>query len=336
MPYTHLTIEEREQIQLLLWDKCSVREIAKRLDRNPSSISREIKRNKPPIRTQYAPRLANERALKKRKSRGRTDRLKNDTVRDYVVSHLKLGWSPEQIAGCIFKDIGEHISHEAIYQYIYAQIHRDGYGTLRPGKEDLRPYLARRHKRRARRGGRAVQKTERFEKLPSIHDRPKAVEKRIQLGHWEDDLIIGSAATQHLKTINERVSGLVFIERVKDATMAESSRAVTKRLQTIPKEYLKTLTRDRGSENRGYKDLEKTLSIQCFFADPYSSFQRGSNENLNGLIRRFFPKKTNFATITDDQIRTVEYLLNSRPRKRLGYKTPYEVFYLKTGVALDS
>lgn len=334
MQYKHLSIEEREKIQEMLWQEYSIRKIATKLGRSPSSISREIQKNNSEIRKSYTPRIANERALKKRKSRGRIDRLKNSTVREYVATHLKLGWSPEQVSATCEKGTGDSISHEAVYQYIYSQIHRDGYGYLKPNKEDLRPYLARRKKRRTLQG---LRSTHRIVKgpLPSIDLRPKEVEKRKIVGHWEDDLIISRESSNNLKTINERVSGLVLISRVANATMQEGDRAVCKKMNTIPQQYRKTLTRDRGSENLGYKKLQKDLNIKVYFAHAYSSWERGSNENLNGLIRRYFPKKTDFKTITDEEIQKVEYLLNSRPRKRLGWKTPYEVFYEHTGVALQ-
>ena len=158
MHYTHLTIEEREKIQLMWWERKSVRAMARALNRSPSSMSRELKRNFPPEHKVYAPRLAHERALRKRKNRGREDRLKNGIIRKYVIKHLKKRWSPEQIAGRMKIDIGEHISHEAIYQYIYAQIHRDGWGYLRSGHEDLRLCLRRRRKRRLKKGARRCQR----------------------------------------------------------------------------------------------------------------------------------------------------------------------------------
>jgi len=268
------------------------------------------------------------------KQRGRENRLKNNELREYVVYHLKIGWSPEQIAATSRNAISISISHEAIYQYIYAQVYREGYGYLKPGKEDLRPYLARHRKRRIRKG---LRRSYRIENglLPSIDKRPKEVEKRISIGHWEDDCIVSRASLDRLKTINERVSGIVFIAKTKDGTITETNKVINKRLNAIPKQFLKTLTRDRGTENLGYRKLEENLGIDCFFAHAYHSWERGSNENINGLIRRFFPKKTDFRTITDEDIKRVEYLLNSRPRKRLGWKTPYEVFYKLTGVALD-
>lgn len=335
MHYTHLTIEEREKIQYGLWEKKSVRQIAKELGRSVSSVSREINKNKDSIgRRHYTPRVAHKKAIKRRSYRGRETRLKNDYVRNDVIKHLKLGWSPEQIANTIKKRIGVSISHEAIYQYIYAQIHRNGYGYTKPECEDLRPCLARRRKRRSNKG---MRKSHRVDTgpLPSIDARPSEVELRVDFGHWENDLIVSKASLVKLKTINERVSGIVFIQKVKDGTMAESNNAMINRLKDLPKQYLKTLTSDRGSENLGYQELTEILEIECYFAHAYHSWERGSNENLNGLIRRFFPKKTNFKNISNADIAKVEYLLNSRPRKRLGWKTPYEVFYQHTGVALQ-
>ena len=131
------------------------------------------------------------------------------------------------------------------------------------------------------------------------------------------------------------MSGLVLISRVSNGTAEVGDKAVSRCLEIVPSKYLKTLTRDRGSENIKYEKLSKDLGIQVFFAHPYSSWERGSNENLNGLIRRYLPKKTDFQKISDEQIQHIEYLLNSRPRKRLGWKTPYEVFYELTGVALQ-
>lgn len=336
MQYKHFTIEEREKIQEMLWQKASIRIIARALGRSPSSVSREIRRNRPPQRNRYTPRLAHERALVYRTHRGREERLKHDDLRDYVVSHLKLYWSPEQIAATAKGTIGTSISHEAIYQYIYAQVYRDGHGYLTPGREDLRPFLALRRKRRMKKG---LRKPYRIEKgpLPSIDERPKEADARVVIGHWEDDSIVSSPTCPvRLRTTNERVSGIVFIAKAHNRTMKEANRITRERLGVLPTALRKTLTRDRGSENMGHEELEQRLGIRCFFAHAYHSWERGSNENVNGLIRRFFPKKTDFRTVSNEEIQRVEYLLNSRPRKRLDWKTPYEVFYALTGVALQS
>lgn len=335
MQYKHLTIEEREIIQEMLWQKQSIRAIAKELNRSPSSISREINKNKDSInRRRYIPRVAHSKAMSNRAKRGKRKLAKSRALYYYVIDKLKLGWSPEQIANTAKKNIGESISYEAIYQYVYAQIYRKGYGYVKPGQEDLRPYLARRRKRRNQQG---MRKSHRIDKgpLPSIESRPNEVGLRLNIGDWENDLIVSGQSKFKLKTINERYSGLVFIEKVKNGTTEESSKAMFKRLSEIPRKYLKTLTMDRGSENLNYKEIENILGFDCYYAHSYCSWERGCNENLNGLIRRYLPKKTDFKTVTNNDIKKIEYLLNSRPRKRLGYKTPYEVFYKKTGVALQ-
>lgn len=336
MSYQHLSVEERERIQEMLWQKTSIREIARALHRSPSSISREIKRNESPRRHRYTPRLAQKRALEKRKSRGGRKLDEDEFLKEYVVSHLKIGWSPEQISNRLSLDHPRRsISHEAIYQYIYAAVYRDGHGYLKPGHLDLRPCLPRRRKRRAKKGQR---KSYRVVKgpLPSIDSRPKVVNQRTEIGHWEDDSMVYTPTCPiSLRTTNERVSGVVCLDKANARTMMEANRITKKRLGPLPQKLRQTLTRDRGAENLGHEALEEDLNIRCFFAHPYCSFERGSNENTNGLVRRFFPKGTDFRTISKEEIQKVEYLLNSRPRKRLGWKTPYEVFYELTGVALQ-
>jgi len=336
MTYQHFSVEEREKIQEMRWQKASIRAMAAMLGRSPSSVSREIRRYRPPeARYYYIPRLAHERALEKRMNRGRKNRLKNDRLREYVISHLKLGWSPEQIAAKAFDAVGTAISHEAIYQFVYARVSKAS-DLVFAHWEDLRPYLARHRRHRMHKG---LRKPYRIDKgpLPSIELRPKEVEERISVGHWEDDSIVCSPTVPvRLRTANERKSGIVFIDKAHDRTMAEANRITMKRFGALPPHLRETLTRDRGPENLGHETLEKALGINIFFAHAYHSWERGSNENTNGLIRRFFPKKTDFRMVTDEEIRLVERLLNSRPRKRLGWKTPYQVFYELTGVALES
>lgn len=325
MKYKHLTIEEREKIQSMMWEKRSIREIAKVIGRSPSSISREITRNIP-LKRSYRPRLADERALEKRKSRGRKLRLKNQFIRRYVILYLKDGYSPEQIAGRLTVDHpDESLSHEAIYQYIYSHIHREGRGEKRPGYHDLRPYLKRRHKRRGQKGMRSVQRIFR-PKGPSIDLRPKEVETRKTLGHWEGDSMVSKQSSVRLNTLVERKTGLVFITKVEDGTAQETKNAVVSRLQILPKQFRMTLTVDNGSENFEYQELMDELDILCFFAHPYHSWERGTNENTNGLIRWYLPKGIDFATISDETIKSIENALNNRPRKRLGWRTPLEAF----------
>ena len=331
MHYKHFTIEEREKIQLMWWERKPVRAMAKALKRSPSSISRELRRNFPSEHKVYTPRLAHERALRKRKNRGREDRLKNGDIRQYVVKHLKKRWSPEQIAARMRIDIGEHISHEAIYQYVYAQIHRNGWGYLKPGREDLRSYLRRRRKRRFKKGARRCQRI--FKpKGASIDERPSIVEERIRIGDWEGDTVESRDHKPGINTLVERATGLLYITKLSDRTSRTTTQAVISRLTALPREARHTLTLDNGSENQDWETLEAATGIRCFFAHPYRSCERGTNENTNGLIRDYFPKKTDFTTIPDEAISFVEKELNTRPRKRLGYLTPLEA----VSVALQS
>jgi IS30 family transposase len=324
--YKHFNIEEREKIQEFLWQKKSIRYIAETLNRSPSSISREIRKNYPKENRVYTPRLANERALYKRTQRGREERLKNETIRDYVVSHLKLGFSPEQISGTIKEERIGTISHEAIYQYIYHQIYRDGYGYVRPLKEDLRLCLRRKKKRRTHNGLRTTTKLQRISGK-SIDIRPHIVANRKRCGDWEGDSVVSCNNGAGINTLVDRKSGYVLITKLSDKTSLATVEAM-KRLTSFP---CHTVTLDNGAENTNWRDMEYHTGAKVYYAHPYHSWERGTNENTNGLIREYFPKKTDFTQVSEEEIRKVEYILNTRPRKRLGWRTPLEVM----GVALQ-
>ena len=324
MKYRHFAIEERETIQLMLWDKKSVRSIARALDRSPSSISREINRNIPANQRRYPPRAAHERALEKRRSRGRHDRLKSEAIRAYVTARLKKGWSPEQISGRIKLDLKAKISHEAIYQYVYAQVYREGHGYLKPGAEDLRGYLRRRRKRRMRKGLRAAKKMPRHGGI-SIDRRPAIVAKRKRIGDWEGDTVESRDHKPGINTLVERKTGLVLMTKLSSKTSAATVNVIALRFSRLPARVRRTLTLDNGSENHDWRSIEAATGLKCYFAHPYHSWERGTNENTNGLIRGYFPKKTDFTTIPDEIIATIEHELNTRPRKRLNYLTPLEV-----------
>jgi IS30 family transposase len=322
-------------------DVWSMRKIAEKLERPVSAISREIAGKKRKGMGRYRADLAQKKCDEKRKNQGRKAKLSEDTVLlEYVVSKLQIGWSPEQISIRLPIDFNDteamNISYEAIYQFIYKQIHRDGYGHVKKGGIDLRSYLPRRHKRRETKGLRKTVKQARIDSLPSIELRPQETHSRTTVGHWEGDTLLSRQSSDRIKSMNELSSGVVFFEKTTDGTSFACNQALIKRLQSVPSKYRKTITQDRGSENMNYQDVEQALSISCYFAHPYASYERGANENANGLLRRFFPKKTDFAKVSSEDLKLVECLINSRPRKRLGGFTPYEVFYQKTGVALDS
>lgn len=329
MQYQHLSILEREKIQELFWLKKSVRYIAGMLGRSPSSISRELRRNFGKEHKVYTPRVANERAVFKRKERGRKDRLKTKEIREYVIKHLKERWSPEQISGRLKIEFNQRISHEAIYQFIYAQIQRQGWGATKEGMEDLRSCLRRRRKVRWTKGVR------RFERIfkprgVSIDKRPKIVETRKRIGDWEGDTVESKDHKPGVNTLLERKTGLYFITKLESKTSAATREAVRTRLEFLPKKFKKTLTLDNGPENSDWEILQKETKLKCYYTHPYHSWERGSNENANGLLRDYFPKKTDFSMISTSEILKVEYSLNSRPRKRLEWRTPLEEW----GVAL--
>lgn len=328
MKYHHFSIEEREIIQQMWWERKPLRAIAKETGRSVSSISRELKRNFPPERQVYTPRLAHERALQHRRHRGRTQRLKSDQIRDYVVSHLKRRWSPEQIAGRMKTELSLSISHEAIYQFIYAQISSS---YLRRGSEDLRCYLRRRRKIRLPHGARKGQRIFKPQGK-SIELRPLMVATRARIGDWEGDTVESVNHKPGINTLVERKLGLVFITKLLNKTSAATIRAMTDRFHHVPKQFKQTVTLDNGPENRDSEAIEKATGLDCFLAHPYSAWERPTNENTNGLIRDYFPKKTDFSMITNDEVRFVENELNSRPRKRLGWQTPLEAW----SVALQS
>lgn len=334
--FNQFSLNERIKIEIRYRDGWSLRKIATELGggRSAGAVSRELDGKPRKGIGKYQAHIAHEQALHKRRGK-KLFRLKNELIREYVKEKMKLGWSPEQISIRLPIDHkGETISYEAIYQFIYAQFFRGGNGKLKEKSEDLRKYLPRRNSRRSTKGARRAQKLERIRDLPSIEDRPSEVDKRKVIGHWEDDCIVSRQSKDRLKSINERVSGVVLLGKMKDGTGEESSRVLCEKVKVIPSPYLKTLTRDRGRENLDYKTIESKTGMKIYFAHPYCSHERGSNENLNGLVRRFFPKKTDFAKVSEDEIRKVEYLLNTRPRKRHGGKTPLEILYERTGVAV--
>ena len=320
MKYRQFSIEEREAIQEGIWNKESICTIAKHLKRSPSSVSREIKKNLPPQRRQYTPRVAQERALLNRTYRGRKERLKNDAIRTYVTEHLKIRWSPEQIAGKIRQDLNECISPEAIYQFVYARV--NPYGKV--SGEDLRPYLRRRRKRRIPKGVRRCQRVKPYG--TSIESRPRSVSTKQRYGDWEGDTVESRNHLPGVNTLLERKSGMLFVTKLSRKDSQVTAPAITKRFASLSQRLCRTLTLDNGPEMSRWKTIEARTGIRCFFAHPYASHERGANENANGILREYFPKGTDFRMIPVSRLRLVERSINMRPRKRLGRKTPLEVF----------
>ncbi len=316
--YKHLSLQERELLAQLHWEGKSLGEIAKALGRNKSTVFRELRRNSASQYKCYTPCRAHARSCERKTSANTHERLKNDLIRQYVKQGLAQGWSPEQISGRLSKDYpGQSINHEAIYQFIY---HRQN-----PDRLEMIYQLRRAHRKRRNKGiGRKELKT----KIPnriSIDARPKSVESRNHYGHWEGDSLISRKSKAALNTLTERKSRLVLITKLDRKGAAETNQAIIKRLKKLPATGRRTLTLDNGTENASHEQLTAKLGIKCYFAHPYASWERGTNENINGLIRWYLPKGTDFSKIDKEQIAQIEFLLNSRPRKCLGYKTPLEV-----------
>jgi IS30 family transposase len=324
--YVQLTEAERELIASMHWEGKGPSEIARTIGRDKGTISRELRRNSSQGYICYTPCQVHKRsAQRKLTARHGRPLLKNEKIQRYVRQKLKLNWSPEIIAGGLKKN-GQSISHEAIYQFIY---HRDT-----PDREQLISQLCRAHRKRRIKGkGRKVRKT----KIPnrvSIDTRPKAIDQRKQIGHWEGDTLISRKSKAALHSLTERVTRLLRLSKLKSKSASETNKAVAKALRNLPAKAKRTLTLDNGTENAGHEELTEKLGIKCYFADPYAAWQRGSNEQINGLIRRYLPKGTDFSKIDKDQIKKIEKLINNRPRKCLGFKTPLEV--ARSIVALHS
>jgi len=324
--YTQLNLKEREALHYMIWDKIPIREMARRLGRSPSTISREIKRNTPEHRRVYMSHLAQSRYEERKRIVRERPRLKNQKIVDYVEKQLKDDWSPEQIAGRWNKTHKKNtISHEAIYQYIYSK--------TKPGADgDLRIYLRRKHKRRNRKNVPFKTAKTTIPNRVSIELRPTEIEDRKEIGHWEGDSVVSRKSTASLNTLVERKTRLVRITKLNRKTAIETNRAVINALGTYPKKFRQTLTMDNGTENSGHQEMTNKINISCYFANPYHSWERGTNENTNGLIRYYFPKGTDFAMVSEEDIQRVENILNNRPRKSLNYLTPNEAF--RRGVAV--
>jgi IS30 family transposase len=314
--YRHLSRVDRVKVMFLKMSGLKVSEIARRLGRDRSTISRELRRNTSP-HWDYTDESAQIFADRRRSEVSRRYRLKNESIRSYVRARLKDRWSPELIAGRIELDHpGWTISHEAIYQYVY---HLE-----EPERKEYIDYLARSHRRRRHRGTGSDKHKSRIPNRIPIADRPKTVALRKQMGHWEGDSMVSSRNTTVLYTLVERRTRLVKLVRVRGRDGKRTAAAIISRLGPLPERARRTLTLDNGFEHTRHELVTAAIDIPCYFCDPYAAWQRGTNENRNGLIRRHFPKGTDFARLTRAEIERVESVINNRPMKCLGYKTPLE------------
>lgn len=313
-----MSLKERDRITEMKSEGMSLRGIAKELGRSPSTLCRELKRNGTPAYRVYLSHRAHERAVKRKKESGERPRLKNEQTVEYVRDKLEDGWSPELIAGKIGQDNrGVSISHEAIYQYIY--------DPNTKGREELIGQLVRSHRKRKKKGiGRKERKTRIPNRVP-IEERPVSADNRSRYGHWEGDSLVSRKSLAALNSLVERKSRYLFLTRLERKSSEQTRDAVIRRLQNLPEKARRSLTVDNGTENARHEEITWAIGTRCYFARPYASWQRGSNEQVNGMVRRYFPKGTDFGKITDEQVAWVQSKINNRPRKCLGYKTPAEV-----------
>ena len=321
--YSRLSSAEREEISRGLAVGQSLRQIAARLARPPSTVSRELSRLRY-NRSSYRATFSHEVALRHRTRHTNHKLVQNEWLRDFVIEHLRLHWSPQQIAATLKLQYPEQmenqVSHETIYTYVYCLAR----GSL---KKELVGYL---RQKRVHRGPRtrthAVRKATRIADLTSIHERPKEVEDRIIPGHWEGDLIVGANNATAMGTLVERTTRTVILVPLKAKDAESVAEAFARELESLPEQMKLTLTYDRGSEMSRHKLFTEKTNMKVYFADPHSPWQRGTNENTNGLIRQFFPKGCSFRNVTREEMKHVQDLLNGRPRQSLGYHTPYEQF----------
>ena len=332
--YSHITMEERNVIHSGKNDGLSLRAIARRLNRPPSAVTRELARNT--VGQSYVASRAGSAALARRR-RG-TRKLGLDSALFTRVKELMTqGWSPEQVAGRLRRMEPDksawHVCHETIYCAIYA-VPR---GELR---SDLIALLRKAHKARKSR----VRGTDRRGTLPnmtSIHLRPIEVAARIVPGHWEGDLIKGAGNRSAVGTLVERKSRYLILAKLPDASADAVLESFTKRFRHVPSCVRKTLTYDQGREMAKHETLAKRLKIDVYFADPHSPWQRPTNENTNGLIRQYLPKGLDLSPFSQGYLNAIARELNDRPRKCLAFETPAEVFAreimnLQPGVALQT
>lgn len=325
--YTRLTLQEREEISRGIWAFEKFSSIAKRLNRPTSAVSREVWLN-----TKYSWCYSAVKAQKRAntmKSKGRPQKLdNNESLKNYVYEKLRLKWSPEEIAKRIKLEYPQNrtmrISHEAIYQHLYC---------LAKGELKAELMAGLRQERKCRLSRQAVHyRRQRIQDMVRLSERPQEAETRVVPGHWEGDLLMGKNRESAIGTLVERTARLTLLVPLSAKDAFTVRKAFSRAFKRIPSDFKKSLAYDRGSEMSQHKLFTQETKIQVYFADPSAPWQRGSNENTNGLIRQYFPKGTDFRKISLQTLKAAENELNSRPRKILDYYTPAEKFYeLVTG-----
>jgi IS30 family transposase len=316
-----LSLDERIEIRQHHLNGLGPRAIGRLLNRSASAVSRELRRIDGQSAS-YTVELAQTQAEQRRRKPRFFRKLSNEPLWADIRGKLLQGLSPEQIAGRFQKREGKKgkacVSHETIYKAIYliprGELRKDLIGCMRQERSTRKP----RTRGEDRRG--------KILNMQSIHIRPPDVESRLVPGHWEGDLIKGARNASSVGTLVERMTGFLVLAKMSSASAADALESFIKALETIPPHLRKTLTYDQGREMSYHAALTLRTGVQVFFADPHSPWQRGSNENINGLVRQYLPKGTNLAEFSQDELNLIAYSLNTRPRKRFDFKTPLELY----------
>lgn len=321
--YNRLSLDEREEISRMLAQNCSLNDIAKSLSRSPSTISREVRLgscNKYTYRAGKAQRRAARNASKRKTDK----KILNGNLRlkHYIYRKLRKKWSPEQIAKELPLDYPEDMTMRIAPETIYAHLYILPRGEL---KKELLSCLRQNRKRRHKQS-RTTKNERKLEDMLSIEERPKEVEDRTIPGHWESDLVVGKNNRSAIGTIVERTTRTTILVPLKNREAETVTKAFAKEILKLPQQMRLTMTHDQGREMAKHKLLTEMTGVKIFFAHPRSPWERGTNENTNGLIRQFFPKGTDFNRVSRKEIKKVQDLLNGRPRAALNFQKPIEVF----------
>jgi len=319
--YTRLSVQEREELRVGLAQGLSLRAIASGLGRSASTLSREVRRNSAETGVYRAVRA--QRYAQDRRARCRCRRLdENERLRGWVFERLRCYWSPQEIAQALKRSFAYEpemrLSHEALYTYLYVLPR----GALR---RELLACLRQHHQRRRPRS-RGADRRGHITDMISIEERPAEVADRTVPGHWEGDLLMGRANRSALGTLVERTTRSLILVPLKSKQAPEVRKAYAREMKSLPRQMRLSLTYDRGKEMAEHRLFTQQTQMQVYFAHPQSPWERGTNENTNGLLRQFFPKGTDFSKLSRREIKRVQHLMNERPRAVLDWRSPYEAF----------
>ena len=316
--YSHLNLAEREEIAIGLENGLKQYEIAILLNRCPSTISREIKRNNPSInRVRYRANRAQLKSDDRKKEKAKRQRIPNKRLRRFIVKNLQKGYSPEIIVFLAKKKNSRwKINHETIYQWIYSD------------RKDLIPFLTQSRKKRRKRGS---AKQKRCPKVPNrimIEHRPDYIQLRSRIGDWETDTIVSRQSKAAVMVLANRKARFLILKKLDGKTAFSMHKAVVNSLENFPRRMKNSITYDNGTENALHELTNKVLGIKSYFCNPYHSWEKGTVENLIGIVRRFYPKKTDWKNVSQWDLNKVMRFVNNRPMKCLGFKTPLQVIAL--------